>query len=150
SITIDTAICSGIAPDAAEAGVSRFRQVLMDVMVEGGEELARDQPAYPGAVETIEALHRSGIVQTVLTGNLRAAAELKLRTAGLDHYLDLDIGGYGSDARDRFELPAVVADRFAARYGSLPDPRKTVLIGDAPNDIACARHAGFFAVVVAN
>src|SRR5205814_10354897 len=65
-LTIDTAVCSGIAPDAAEAGVGRFGQVLMDVMAEGHEELARDQPAYPGVADTIEALHRSGLVQTVL------------------------------------------------------------------------------------
>jgi phosphoglycolate phosphatase-like HAD superfamily hydrolase len=117
-------------------------------MADGEDELARDQPAYAGAAETIAALHRSGLVQTVLTGNVRAAAETKLRVAGLDRHLDLDIGGFGSDARDRFELPAVVAGRFASRYGDQLDAGRTVVIGDAPNDIACARQAGFHVIAV--
>jgi phosphoglycolate phosphatase-like HAD superfamily hydrolase len=70
-------------------------------MQEGRGELARDQPAYPGAKETIRSLHDAGFLQTVLTGNLRSAAEMKLATTGLDEYIDLSIGGFGSDARDR-------------------------------------------------
>jgi phosphoglycolate phosphatase len=147
-IAIDTAVCSGVTPGNAEAGIDRFRDVLAQVMAEGRDELARDQAAYPGAAETIAALHEQGFVQTVLTGNLRPAAEVKLAVTGLDQYLDLSLGGFGSDARDRFELPAVVANRFAARYGSPLDPVRAVVIGDAPNDIACARHAGFHVVVV--
>lgn len=147
-IAIDTAVCSGVEPGEAEAGIDRFREVLSEVMADGREELARDQPAYPGATETIDALHEDGFVQTVLTGNLRSAAEVKLAVTGLDRYLDLGLGGYGSDARDRFALPAVVAQRFAARYGSPLDPDRTVVVGDAPNDIACARYAGFRVIVV--
>ncbi|WP_238846121.1 haloacid dehalogenase-like hydrolase [Nocardia terpenica] len=124
--------------------------MLALVMAEGEQELARDQPAYPGAIEVIAALDDHGFVQTVLTGNLRTAAEFKLRVAGLDSRLDLTIGGFGSDARDRFELPAVVAERFAARYGEPLDAGRAVVIGDAANDIACARHGGFRVIAVAH
>lgn len=150
SIVVDTAISSGIAPELAERGIGRFHVELAKVMAEGEAELARDQPAYPGAAEALTALHDDGFIQTVLTGNLRVAAEVKLRVAGLDTYLDLNIGGFGSDARDRFELPAIVAGRFAAQYGIALDAGRTVVIGDAPNDIACARHAGFHVVAVAH
>jgi phosphoglycolate phosphatase-like HAD superfamily hydrolase len=68
----------------------------------------------------------------------------------LDTNLDLNIAGFGSDARDRFKLPAIIAQRFAARYGRPLDPSHTVVVGDAPNDIACARHAGFRVVAVAH
>jgi phosphoglycolate phosphatase-like HAD superfamily hydrolase len=149
SIVVDTAVCSGVQPELAEAGIPRFRDVLVQVMGEGRSELAREQPAYPGAADTISALHQYGFVQTVLTGNLRAAAEVKLSVARLDGFLDLSIGGFGSDARDRFELPAIIGQRFATRYGQPLDPRRTVLIGDAPNDIATARHAGFSVVAIA-
>lgn len=149
SIVVYTAVCSGISLEDAEAGIARFHRVLADVMNEGREELARDQAAYPGAAETIRALDEAGFVQTVLTGNLQQAAQVKLSATGLDGYLDLTIGAYGSDARDRFDLPAVIAQRFEARHGVPLDPKRTVVIGDAPNDIACARHAGFRAVVVA-
>jgi phosphoglycolate phosphatase len=150
SIVVDTAVGSGVPPAVAEAGIQRFHDVLAQVMVEGRDELARDQPAYAGAAETIVALHDDGFIQTVLTGNLQIAAEVKLSVAGLDTHLDLSIGGFGSDARDRFLLSAVVADRFATRYGAPLDAATTVLIGDAPNDIACARHAGFQVIAVAH
>ena len=150
SIVVDTAIASGVAPDLAEQGIGRFHVELTQAMADGEAELARDQPAYPGAAEALAALHSDGYIQTVLTGNLRVAAEVKMRVAGLDTYLDMTIGGYGSDARDRFALPAIVADRFAARYGTPLDPGRTVVIGDAPNDIACARHAGFHVIAIAH
>ncbi|MEV2218478.1 haloacid dehalogenase-like hydrolase [Nocardia vinacea] len=150
SIVVDTAISSGVPPELAESGIERFHEVLAQVMTEGEQELARDQPPYPGAAEAIVSLDERGFVQTVLTGNLRAAAEFKLRVAGLDTHLDLSIGGFGSDARERFALPAVVAKRFATRYGGPLDTSRTVVIGDAPNDIACARHAGFRVIAVAH
>jgi len=149
SIVVDTAVCSGVEPELAEAGIPRFHDMMAQVMAEGRTELAREQPAYRGAADTILALHKDGFVQTVLTGNLRAAAEVKLSVTELDGFLDLDIGGFGSDARDRFDLPAVIAQRFAMRYGQPLDPHRTVLIGDAPNDIATARHAGFHVVAIA-
>ncbi|MGY0497451.1 HAD family hydrolase [Nocardia sp. FBN12] len=150
SIVVDTAIASGVTSEAAEDGFNRYADVLMEVMSDGAAELARDQAAYPGAAHTITALAEHGYVQTALTGNLRISAEFKLSVAGLDSHLDLDIGAFGSDARDRFDLPAFVADRFRAKYGHPIDPGRTVIIGDAPNDVATARHAGFGVVAVAH
>ncbi|WP_280267931.1 HAD family hydrolase [Nocardia wallacei] len=150
SIVVDTAIASGVQPEVAEGGVERFHEVMARVMSDGEQELARDQPAYPGAADSMTSLHEHGFVQTVLTGNLRVAAEVKLRVSGLDRYLDQSIGAFGDDARDRFELPAVVMKRFAAKFGTALDANRTVVIGDAPNDIACARHAGFHVIAVAH
>ncbi|WP_231956951.1 MULTISPECIES: HAD family hydrolase [unclassified Actinoplanes] len=150
SIAIDTAIASGVTPALAEAGIADFSTSLMSVMNEGRDELRSDQPPYPGAVGSIGELNRAGFTQTVLTGNIRPATEVKLGELGLDAYLDLDIGAFGSDSRDRFNLPAVVARRFANAFGRQLVPARTVIIGDAPNDIACARHAGFKVIVVAH
>jgi phosphoglycolate phosphatase-like HAD superfamily hydrolase len=143
SIVIDTAVASGVPPTTAEHGVTRYADVLARVMQEGREELFRDQPPYPGAVESIAALDKAGFVQTVLTGNLQFSAEFKLRVVGLDEHLDLSIGAYGSDCRDRFELPGVVAARFADKYQQPLVGDRTVVIGDAANDITCARRGGF-------
>nr|WP_221381498.1 haloacid dehalogenase-like hydrolase [Actinoplanes polyasparticus] len=150
SIVVDTAIASGIDTLRAEAGIPQFHEAIAAVMYEGRQELAEVQPPYQGAKASIAALHHGGFVQTVLTGNVRSAAEVKLAVSELDEYLDLRIGGFGSDARDRFELPAVVASRYSEVYGRQLDPAKAVVIGDAPNDIACARHGGFWVVVVAH
>ncbi|MBM0230466.1 haloacid dehalogenase-like hydrolase [Micromonospora sp. STR1_7] len=150
SIAVDAAIASGVDPSAAEAGISAFRQAIAAVMQEGRQELAEVQPPYPGAAASIAELHDLGFMQTVLTGNLRSAADVKLHVAGLGEFLDLRIGGFGSDARDRFQLPAVVAERYSAIFGFPLDPDRVIVIGDAPNDIACARHAGFRVAVVAH
>ncbi|MBO3744015.1 HAD family hydrolase [Actinoplanes sp. NEAU-H7] len=150
SIVLDTAVASGIAASEAEAGVARFGTVMAGVMSAGREELARVQPPYPGVAESIAVLHQHGFVQTVLTGNLRAAADIKIASLGLGSQIDLDIGAYGSDARDRFRLPAIVAHRYQEKYGVELTPDRTVVVGDAPNDIACARDAGWRVVVVAH
>lgn len=150
SIVVDTAIASGVGELRAEAGIPAFREAITAVMQEGRQELAEAQPPYLGAATSIDKLHRSGFVQTVLTGNLQSAAEVKLNVSGLDEFLDLRIGAFGSDARDRFQLPAVVAERYSKIYGRKLDPARTVVVGDAPNDIACARHAHFRVVVVAH
>jgi len=150
SIVVDTAVSSGVELTVAEGGIRTFYEVLAEVMEEGRDELAQVQPAYPRAAEAISALRQNGFIQTVLTGNLSVAARVKLNVAGLDRNLDLEIGGYGSDARDRFELPAIIAGRFAEKYAEPLDPARTVVIGDAPNDIACARYAGFYVIAVAH
>ncbi|WP_240670716.1 HAD family hydrolase [Actinoplanes solisilvae] len=150
SIVVDTAVASGIAPADAEAGVPRFSTVLAAVMQAGRDELARVQPACPGVVESIAELHRRGFVQTVLTGNLRAAAEIKVASLNVRDGLDLQIGAYGSDHRDRLQLAGVVARRYREKFGVELAPERTVVVGDAPNDIACARYAGFRVVVVAH
>ncbi len=111
SIVVESAVASGVSHEAAEHGIARFHDELANVMSEGEEELARDQPAYPDAAESTAELDKHGFVQTVSTGNMRYAAETELRVAGLDSHLRLDLGAYGSDSRDRLELHAVVADR---------------------------------------
>ncbi|MFD4401229.1 HAD family hydrolase [Nocardia sp. NPDC058499] len=148
SIVVEAAVISGISAESAADGIARFHDELAKVMSEGEQELARDQPAYPGAAESMAALDEHGFVQTVLTGNLRLAAETKMRIAGLDSYLNFDIGAYGSDSRDRLELPGIVADRYFARFGTPLPASQVVVIGDAPNDIHCARHAGFRVIAV--
>ena len=55
--------------------------------------------------------------QSVLTGNIRPVAEVKLAALGLRDPLDLCIGAYGDDHEARTELVAVARRRAAARYG---------------------------------
>src|SRR5689334_174194 len=65
SIVLDTAIHSGVGARAAKNGSAKFHQVLIQVMVAGRDGLSRSRPAYPGARETIKALHGEGFLQTV-------------------------------------------------------------------------------------
>ena len=69
--------------------------------------------ALPGAAAALAAL-ASGAHQTVLTGNVRAVAEVKLAALGLRDPLDLRIGAYGDDHENRVELVHVARRRAAA------------------------------------
>lgn len=80
--------------------------------------------------------------QTVLTGNLREVARIKLEVFGLDQYLHLESGAYGDDHQERAELLAVAQRRAAERAGTAFGNDSTVLIGDTPNDVSAGRQAG--------
>jgi phosphoglycolate phosphatase len=92
----------------------------------------------PGIAELLAELasRPSEFRLALLTGNLEPIARRKLDAAGIGHYFEAGQGGFGSDAEDRGELPAIAR----ARASDPPWPReRTVVIGDTPRDIRCAR-----------
>ena len=105
--------------------------------------------ALPGAAAAIAALAAAGFRQSVLTGNVRPLAELKLGLAGLGEHLDLDVGAYGDVHEVRAELVAVARRAAAAAYGLDFGGPSTVLVGDTPLDVAAALATGARAVGVA-
>jgi phosphoglycolate phosphatase len=113
------------------------------------KELIREEGyAYPGVPETLEALHaRDDVIQSLLTGNIRPNAEIKVGAFGLERWLDFDVGAYGSDPHEeRSDLVAVARERAAAKYR---EPTGAVLVGDTPLDVRAAHEAGARAVAVA-
>jgi phosphoglycolate phosphatase len=102
-----------------------------------------------GAAEAIAALAAAGIRQSVLTGNIRPMAELKLERAGLRHHLDLDAGAYGDVHEVRSELVTAARAAAARAYGTEFPGLRTVLIGDTPLDVAAALATGARVVAVA-
>ncbi|HWH09952.1 MAG TPA: haloacid dehalogenase-like hydrolase [Solirubrobacteraceae bacterium] len=85
---------------------------------------------------------------SLVTGNYEPIARLKLSRAGIGHHFADGQGGFGSDAEDRALLPEI-ARRRAGREGR-PHPREqTIVIGDTPRDIACARADGLRVYAVA-
>jgi phosphoglycolate phosphatase-like HAD superfamily hydrolase len=113
-------------------------------------ELARRGRALPGAHAAITALGQAdGIVQSVLTGNLRPVAETKLKTFGLDAGLDLDLGAYGSDHDKRACLVPIARRRAANKHGAHFDGQDTVLIGDSPSDVQAGLDSGTRVIAVA-
>src|SRR5947209_871881 len=103
----------------------------------------------PGIVDLLEWLRRRHEVTLgLVTGNYEAVARVKLERARLAPYFRSRVGGFGSDSEDRAALPAI-ARRRAGRRGA-PYPRDaTIVIGDTPRDIACARADGLRCVAVA-
>ena len=124
--------------DTAPAFAARARQVVT---------------ALPGAGAALEGLAAlatgQGPVQSLLTGNIRPMAEIKLAAVGLTRHLDLEVGSYGDLHEIRAELVAPARDAAAAAYAEDFGGTATVLIGDTPLDVAAALATGARAVGVA-
>lgn len=124
--------------DTAPAFAARARQVVT---------------ALPGASAALAGLAAlapgQGPVQSLLTGNIRPMAEIKLAAAGLTRHLDLEVGSYGDLHEIRAELVAPARAAAATAYGQDFGGTATVLIGDTPLDVAAALATGARAVGVA-
>jgi phosphoglycolate phosphatase-like HAD superfamily hydrolase len=105
--------------------------------------------AIPGARETLQAVHEHPrYLSGLLTGNIEPAAYLKLEIAGLAEFFTLP-GAFGNESFDRRDLPAIAVKRINEHLGANFPPEHFIVIGDTPNDIACARHFGAKSVAVA-
>jgi phosphoglycolate phosphatase len=116
------------------------------------EVLAARGTVLPGVVELVAALaERPDVVQTVVTGNVRANAQVKLGALGLAKFFDLDVGGYGSDHGDRYRLVQSTRERAASKYGpAYRAPGCAVVIGDTPRDVEAAQLGGVDILAVAS
>jgi len=115
--------------DVSEAAAAAYEALcppdLSDRVARGVAELLPALAARPDAFRL-----------SLVTGNLEAIAHAKLARAGLGGYFERGQGGFGSDHHARAELPPI-----ARRRASRPPwaRERTVVIGDTPRDIACAR-----------
>ena len=105
--------------------------------------------AMPGALEVLQAVdahprYRSAL----LTGNIAPAAQLKTEITGLAEFFTLP-GAFGDESFDRRDLPAKAAQRINEHLGANLAPEQFIVIGDTPNDVACARHFGARVLAVA-
>lgn len=93
----------------------------------------------PGVEAVLDDLSgQDRVTLGLLTGNFEPIARLKLGLAGIGHYFAPGQGAFGSDSEDRAALPAIARARAGA--DGVPYARsRTVVIGDTPRDIACAR-----------
>jgi phosphoglycolate phosphatase-like HAD superfamily hydrolase len=102
----------------------------------------------PGVSGLLDALTATpGITVGLLTGNIAAGAAAKIRHFGLDRHFAF--GAYGCDHADRNRLGPVALERAARHAGRVFAPEETVVIGDTPKDIDCARAMGAACLAVA-
>jgi phosphoglycolate phosphatase len=128
---------------ATERLLEPFSAELAAVLAGRRDDLITQGRLMPGAAEALAAVAKlEGAAQTVLTGNSKPNAMLKLRAFGLDGYVDFDTGGYGSEAYPRGTLLRVArqraADKLHVPIGELP----TVYVADSPRDVGAARVGG--------
>jgi len=135
----------------AEGLLEPFSAELAAALAARSEDLPGQGQALPGAAEAMAAVARlDGAVQSVLTGNSRPTAELKLRAFGLDGFVDFDIGGYGSEAYPKGTLLRVARRRAAEKHGVAFGEDATVYIADSPRDVDAARIGGARSLAVAS
>jgi phosphoglycolate phosphatase-like HAD superfamily hydrolase len=103
----------------------------------------------PGVADLLNWLEgEAGVQLSLVTGNFEPVARLKLTRAGLGAHFAHGQGGFGSDSEDRTDLPHIARKR--AGVNGVAHPREdTIVIGDTPRDIICARADGVRCLAVA-
>jgi phosphoglycolate phosphatase len=135
-------------PDLVGAVLDVAAQELAAAAARG--EVAARASVCPGVETLLSVLAREPrVVSTLVTGNIAPNALIKVGTFGLDRWLDLSIGAYGSDAADRNLLVPIALGRARAERGIRLEPADAWVIGDTPRDLECARAAGVRCLLVA-
>jgi phosphoglycolate phosphatase len=115
-----------------------------DLLVTEGRLLA-------GAGESMAAVAAlSGVVSSVLTGTSKPNAVVKLRAFGLDRFVDLGVGGFGSEVYPKGTLLRVARQRAEEKYGVRLADRETFYVADSPRDVEAAQIGGATSVAVAS
>ena len=149
AIMLETLAMSGIASPHAhvDAFIAAYARHIR--AVDGSLAGTGAVRALPGAAAAIAALADIPVRQSVLTGNIRPGAELKLRLAGLTTHLDLTVGAFGDVHEIRADLVTAARSAAAAAYSANFDGAATVLIGDTPLDVEAALATGAHVVGIA-
>lgn len=151
SLALNDPLTGTATPDQPENDLlERYADALAAAFGARGDELASRGRMLSGAKEALAALAAMpGVVQTVLTGSIQPNAARKLRAFGLDRYLDLEIGGFGSDVYPKGSLIVRSITVAAEKYGIPFGPDGTVYLADSVRDVAAAQVGGVRCVGVA-
>lgn len=144
----ETARLHGI--DSDRRMFERFARCSAELHRARAGELRERGHALPGAAATLDTVSGlSGVVQTVVTGNIRTAAEVKLAAFGLDTHIRFELGGYGEDHDERAELVRKAMEHAGQGHSDITAD-DVLLIGDTPADVAAGRDNGVRVLGVAS
>jgi phosphoglycolate phosphatase-like HAD superfamily hydrolase len=101
----------------------------------------------PGIERLLDRLVDAGHLLGLTTGNVEAAAHIKLSRASLNRFFSF--GGYGSDSNDRVELTRCALERGRLVSGGVLPDEACISVGDTPRDVAAGHGAGIEVVGVA-
>lgn len=145
AITSEMLAAHGIEPD--EEMLRKFWAGLVNCSEQALPTLAEIGIALPGAAEALSAVaDHDGVVQSLVTGNLREIAWHKLSAFDLHEHVDFELGGYGDLSAHRPDLVGCAVGLAAARHGRA---ESVIVIGDTPHDVTAALAHDAIAVAVA-
>lgn len=137
----ETAKLHGLTTDRAD--FEAFATALAEEHLKRSAELRERGHALAGAAAALHALDEAGAVQTVVSGNVRAVAEIKLTVFGLDRHIRWDLGAYGEDDDVRSRLVRLALERSGTAAAG------AVLIGDTSADVEAGLANGVRVIAVA-
>ena len=145
---LSAAFARATLPDTPEAH-AQFREAYVAVLSDeiqdqgtGRYGLMPGVPALLAAIQSEPAFHSA-----LLTGNYQSAARIKLTHFGVSNFFEW--GAFGEEAADRNDLGPIAMTRAAERRVPEAARARTVIVGDTPHDIACARAIGARVIAVA-
>lgn len=145
----ETAKLHGLTTTRAD--FETFARALTDAHIARSAELRSTGTALPGAAAVLDRLAEiPGVIQTVVSGNVRPVAEIKLDVFGLGRHIDWDYGAYGEDADERPDLVRLALRRACHLLGRQVTPEEAVLLGDTPADVTAALDVGVPLIAVAS
>lgn len=102
----------------------------------------------PGIADLLETLaRRDDVAVGLLTGNIRAGAQVKLGHFGIFDFFAF--GGFGDHHWERDDVAREALAEVRERFGPQVAPENIWVIGDTPLDVSCARAIGARVVAVA-
>ncbi len=101
----------------------------------------------PGIEELLPELIERGVLLGLVTGNVEAAAHIKLARGRLNRFFSF--GGYGSDSADRTEVTEAALRRGELVSGGTLADGAGISVGDTPRDVSAGHGAGIRVVGVA-
>ena len=150
-IALEILAAAEVHEDEAGSHLPAILRHLEDELAAAAERIREEGHVLPGVVEVLSRLHDDpGVLQTVLTGNVAGNAAVKLGAFGLERWLDLEVGAFGSDDADRRALVPVAMERARRHRGRQFTPEQVWVVGDTPGDLACARAGGARCLLVAS
>jgi phosphoglycolate phosphatase-like HAD superfamily hydrolase len=149
-IALEILAAAGVEGPIAHEHLPVIIERLEAELAAGAEELRTGGRVLPGVPVALERLATApGVLQSVLTGNTEVNALAKLVAFGLDRWIDIEVGAFGSDNADRTELVPIALERAARLRRRSFAAGDVWIVGDTPHDLACAQAVGARCVLVA-
>ena len=142
AIVFREAIGRECSPEERARGIAGYLRHLSDAVAESD-----GYRVMPGIEPLLDRLIDDGVLLGLVTGNIEAAAHVKLARAGLNRFFSF--GGYGSDSADRTEVTGAALHRAELVSGSALGDGACFSVGDTPRDVAAGHGAGIRVVGVA-